>query len=104
MKTKTEIQAELDQFSNSAEKFEYLSGLSELSWDDCQDVWFAAKKLIPEVAKELRLAAEREKVLQKQILQLSVALMIAEDHFGKYKEFDEVVAATSNLEQLGAEE
>jgi len=63
LKTLAEIQAELEQFKTSAEKFEYLSGLSELSWDDCQDAWFASKKLIPEVAKELRLAADREKVL-----------------------------------------
>jgi chromosome segregation ATPase len=44
--------ATLDSFGSVQEKFEYLTGLSNLSWDDCCDAWFEAKKLIPEVAAE----------------------------------------------------
>lgn len=43
-----------EQMNGSAQKFEYLSGLADLSWSDCQDAWFEARKLIPEVAKEVK--------------------------------------------------
>jgi hypothetical protein len=36
------------------EKFQYLSGLSQLSWEDAQDAWFESNKLIPEIAEYVK--------------------------------------------------
>jgi hypothetical protein len=36
------------------EKFEYLAGLADLSWHDCQDAWFESRQLIPKIAPYLR--------------------------------------------------
>lgn len=56
------IKNELSKYKTSAEKFQYLSVLADLSWEDCQDAWFASRQLIPEIAKELtELANLRER-------------------------------------------
>jgi hypothetical protein len=36
------------------EKFEYLAGLADLSWHDCQDAWFESRQLIQKIAPYLR--------------------------------------------------
>lgn len=42
-----------EKMRSPLERFQYLVGLSELSWQDCQDAWFESVKLIPQIAKEL---------------------------------------------------
>lgn len=57
----------LAKFKSSADKFQYLSGLSKLSWDDCQDAWYGALELIPEVSKEIvALQAKLTQALERE--------------------------------------
>lgn len=43
-----------EMMANPVEKLQYLAGLSDLSWNDCIEAWFEAKKQIPEVAKHVQ--------------------------------------------------
>lgn len=49
-----------EKFQTPLEKLQFLNGLSELSWDDCQDAWFESNKLMPQIAAHLS-AAEKER-------------------------------------------
>lgn len=54
-----------EQMRTPLERFEYLTGLSDLSWDDCCDAWLEAKRQIPEVTAQL--AAARAEVEEMKV-------------------------------------
>ena len=50
-----------EKMSSPIDKFKYLCGLKELSWEDCQDAWFESQKLMPEIASAFdAVVAERD--------------------------------------------
>lgn len=60
-----------EKFQTPLEKLQFLNGLSELSWDDCQDAWFESNKLMPQIAAQLS-AAEKERDSLKSKLAVAV--------------------------------
>lgn len=55
------------------EKFQFLCGLKELSWEDCQDSWFESQKIMPDIvvaydaiARKLEQAEEDVRFYRKE--------------------------------------
>jgi septal ring factor EnvC (AmiA/AmiB activator) len=59
-----------EKFQTPLEKLQFLNGLSELSWDDCQDAWFESNKLMPQIAAQLSAAEKENEVLQERLKEL----------------------------------
>ncbi len=49
----------MEKLTSPIERFQFLSGLSDLSWDDCCDAWFEARKLLPSLAEYAKDAEAR---------------------------------------------
>lgn len=62
-----ELEQDLSMFKTSIEKFQYLIGLKNLSWQDCQDAWFASVKLMPKIEKEFTALQARCEKLEEAI-------------------------------------
>jgi len=39
-----------EEMDSPIDKFKFLCGLKNLSWNECQDAWFESQKLMPEIA------------------------------------------------------
>lgn len=52
------------QFKSPIEKFQFLCGLKELSWEDCQDAWFESQKIMPDIAKSYEEAIDEVRRLR----------------------------------------
>ena len=89
-----EVEKLLDQFKSSADKFSYLSGLKDLSWEDCCDAFYAAKELIPEVSKEIKelesQLAQRDKQNAELVELVKSRTIPADELYQSYSDFKPV--------------
>lgn len=71
MTTPDILRREAREFEHPIDEFNYLIGLKDLSWDDCQDAWYRTVKLMPEIEAEyqrvLNLLSEALDNLKKTI-------------------------------------
>lgn len=62
-----------EKMSSPIDKFKYLCGLKELSWEDCQDAWFESQKLMPEIASAFDAVVAERDALAAQLAELRLA-------------------------------